>query len=91
MFYKKQSENLDKISEYTCEWVHLVVTVVKTATLKSCSSWEHPTRGVIVTKVAGNLIKILLYGFPPKDWLFWFEEYFFRRKSQGDPVSEIVP
>ena len=30
-------------------------------------------------------------GFPPKDQLFWFEEYFFRRKSQGDPVSEIVP
>ena len=30
-------------------------------------------------------------GFPPKDRLFWFEEYFFRRISQGDPVSEIVP
>ena len=90
MFYKKQSKNLDKISEYTCEWVHLVVTVVKTATLRSCSSWEHPTRGVIVTKVADNLIKILLYGFPPKRSAFWFEEHYLRRKSQGDPVSEIV-
>ena len=30
-------------------------------------------------------------GFPPKDWLFWFQEYFFGRKYQGDPVSEVVP
>ena len=30
-------------------------------------------------------------GFPLKDWRFWFEEYFFRRKFQGDPVNEIVP
>ena len=37
VLYKKQSENLDKILKYTCERVHLVVTVVKTATLRSCS------------------------------------------------------
>ena len=30
-------------------------------------------------------------GFPPKRSAFWFEEHYLRRKSQGDPVSEIVP
>ena len=38
VFSKKQSENLDKIPEYTCEKVQLVVTVVKAANLRRCSS-----------------------------------------------------